>query len=139
MTTGSVTTTVPTTLAPATTPAATTTTAPTRADLLADIALYQTAITAAEAVISSPAATRVQISAARVTVSLMQAEVAETNALLAPQSPRVVTVRVGDTLPLLSQRYYGDHTRTGFSRIQMANNLVGLAIQPGMVLVIPTG
>jgi len=129
---------IPTTAAPATTPAATVTTAPTRAQLLAYIALCQTAITAAEAVIASPTATRAQVSAARSTVVLYQAEVAETNALLAPRSPRVVTVLAGDTLPLLSQHYYGDHTRTGFHRIQTANHFVGLALTPGQTLIIPT-
>jgi len=138
MATLSPTTTVPTTVAPATTPAATVTTAPTRAQLLANIALWQTAITAADAVIASPTATRAQVSAARSTVMLSQAQVADINTRLAPQSPRVVTVRAGDTLPLLSQRYYGDHTRTGFSRIQAANKIVGLALTPGQTLIIPT-
>jgi len=133
----STTTTVPTTVAPATTPTATVTTAPTRAQLLAYITLCQTAIMAAEAVIASPSATRAQVSAARSTVALYQAEIADTDALLAPQSPRVVTVRAGDTLPLLSQRYYGDHTRTGFSRIQQANGKTGLALTLGETLVIP--
>jgi nucleoid-associated protein YgaU len=108
------------------------------ADLHAQLVSAQAVVSAAQAVLDGTLSTRAQVGAARATLTLYDAIIADLQAQLAPQAARTWTVRAGDTLPWLALRVYGDSTRTGFGRIQRANGLIGLALQPGQVLTIPT-
>ncbi len=101
------------------------------------ITALQAVITAATSESAAPGASTNQIAAAKTVIAQAQATIIDLQAqLTATPSATIYTVQIGDTLPGLAQQFLGDPLQ--FTLIQAANGLIGLAIQPGQQLAIPS-
>lgn len=101
------------------------------------IAALQAVVTAATTESAAPGASATQIAAAKVVIAQAQATIIDLQAQLVPaQSPTLYTVQMGDTLPGLAQQFLGDPLQ--FTALQSLNGLIGLALQTGQQLLIPS-
>lgn len=105
----------------------------------ADIAALQTQVASARALLAvtpTPATVNRQaLLAARRLVTLGEAAILLLQREVAPQAPRVVVVREGDTLFGLAQDYLGDALVYG--DIQRVNGLTFIALSVGQRLILP--
>lgn len=105
----------------------------------AEIAALQAQVASARALLTvTPTPTTVSrqaLLAARRVVTLGEAAILLLQRELAPQAPRVVVVREGDTLFGLAQDYLGD--AVAYGDIQRANGLTFIALSVGQRLILP--
>jgi len=107
----------------------------------ADIAALQAQVASARALLTvtpttpTPTVSRQALLAARRLITLGEAAILLLHHELAPQAPRVVVVREGDTVFGLAQDYLGD--ARAYGDIQRANGLTFVALSVGQQLILP--
>ncbi len=102
-----------------------------------EIVALQARVAAARALLAVTPSTvsRQALLAARRVATLGDAAILLLQRELAPQAPRAVTVRQGDTLFGLAQDYLGD--ALAYGDIQRANGLTFIALTVGQRLILP--